>query len=60
MTESEALEDIIKYVGSATFGKERWFKQENGIWYDRLFCDYVELDEVVKRLVLTVWEREEE
>lgn len=60
MTDSEALEDIIKYIGSATFGKERWFKQKDGTYYDRLFEDYVDLEEVAKRLVNTVWEREEE
>ena len=60
MTEREALDYIITYVGTATFGKERWFRQVDGTYYDRLFEDYVDLEEVAKRLVDTVWEREEE
>lgn len=60
MTEREALDYIITYVGSATFGKGRWFRQSDGTYYDRLFEDYVDLEEVAKRLVHTVWEREEE
>ena len=60
MTEREALDYIITYVGTATFGKGRWFRQEDGTYYDRLFEDYVDLEEVAKRLVHTVWEREQE
>lgn len=59
-TEHEALDYIITYVGTATFGKGRWFRQSDGTYYDRLFEDYVDLEEVAKRLVHTVWKREEE
>ena len=60
MTEREALDYIITYVGVSTFGNGRWFRQEDGTYYDRLFEDYVDLEEVAKRLVHTVWEREQE
>lgn len=59
MSEHEALLYIISCVGTATYGKERWFPQEDGKWYDRKYCDYVMLDEIVDRLCSTVWESEE-
>ena len=60
MTEREALDYIITYVGCATFGKGRWFRQEDGTYYDRLFEDYVDLGIVAYRVVETVRERDEE
>ena len=34
-----ALHDIFLHVGSITYGKERWFDQGDGTWYDRRHCD---------------------
>lgn len=55
-----ALHDIFLHVGSITYGKERWFDQGDGTWYDRRHCDYVPLDEAVERLIETVREIEED
>lgn len=54
-----ALHDIFLHVGSITYGKERWFDQGDGTWYDRKYCDCVPLDEAVERLIETVREIEE-
>ena len=29
------FEDLVRYIGTITYGKERWFYQENDVWYDR-------------------------
>ena len=34
-------QNLVRIIGSATFGKERWFYQENGTWYDRKYGDYI-------------------
>lgn len=49
MTECEALEDIVCKVGVLTYGKERWFRQ-NGCWYDRMNCDYIQNEMLVERV----------
>lgn len=49
MTEIEALERIVTFLGSVTYGKERFFRQENGIWYDRDKGDYITLEQIVER-----------
>lgn len=50
MTEREALADIVMIIGSLTYGKERWFKN-NGCWYDRSKGDYIPNEELVKRII---------
>lgn len=49
MTEREALADIVMIIGSLTYGKERWFK-DNGCWYDRSKGDYIQNEELVQRI----------
>ena len=49
MTEREAFADIVMIIGSLTYGKERWFKN-NGGWYDRKEGDYIQNEELVKRI----------
>lgn len=34
-------ESLIRSIGSATYGKERWFLQDDGTWYDRKYGDYI-------------------
>lgn len=55
MTEREALADIVMIIGSLTYGKERWFKN-NGCWYDRSNGDYIQNEELVKRISETLKE----
>lgn len=50
MTEREMLSDLVRVIGTTTYGKERWFKQ-NGCWYDRMFCDYIQDEELLTRLI---------
>lgn len=47
----ETLYDFIKELGSITYGKERFFRQDNGTWYDRKHADYITLDDVIRRIV---------
>ena len=49
MTEREALSDIVKVIGTLTYGKERWF-ENNGCWYDRKECDYIQNETLVERI----------
>lgn len=53
---SETLYNFIKELGSITYGKERFFRQDNGKWYDREHADYVTLDDVIRRIVDVVRE----
>lgn len=41
MNWQEEFESLIRTIGSITYGKERWFYQNNGIWYDRKYGDYI-------------------
>ena len=50
MNEREVLERIVRYIGSVTYGKERWFKQ-NGSWYDRKHCDYIQNEKLLERII---------
>ena len=50
MNEQEVLERIIRYIGSVTYGKERWFKY-NGSWYDRKYCDYIQNEKLLERII---------
>lgn len=49
MTEREALSDIVKVIGTLTYGKERWF-ENNGCWYDRKECDCIQNETLVERI----------
>ena len=55
MSESEALADIVMIIGSLTYGKERWFKN-NDCWYDRSEGDYIQNEELVQRISETLKE----
>lgn len=43
-------ENLIKIIGSATYGKERWFLQDNDIWYDRKDGAYITQKEMEERI----------
>lgn len=49
MKKCEALDDIVRCVGSLTYGKERWFDEGN-TWYDRKLCDHISNEELVNRV----------
>ena len=46
----EEFISLVRFIGSATFGKERWFLQDNGLWYDRLDSKEINIDELHKRI----------
>jgi len=46
-------ESLIRTIGSATYGKERWFYQDNGIWYDRKEGDYIDFLTLERRIYET-------
>jgi hypothetical protein len=56
---SETLYNFIKVLGSITYGKERFFRQDNGMWYDRKHAGYITLDDVIRRIVDAVREIDE-
>lgn len=45
----EALEELLTHIGVYDLGKQRWFEQEGGLWYDRREHDYITLIEVIDR-----------
>lgn len=45
-----SIDDFISCMGVALYGKERFFRQDNGLWYDRRVCDYVCTAEILERI----------
>lgn len=41
---------LVRSIGSATFGKERWFLQDNGLWHDRMDGKEISIDELHNRI----------
>lgn len=46
----EEFISLVRSIGSATFGKERWFLQDNGLWYDRMDCKEISIDKLQERI----------
>lgn len=46
----EELIILVASIGSATYGKERWFLQDDGKWYDRDDGKYISQDELFNRI----------
>ena len=46
----EHFVSLVRSIGSATYGKERWCLQENGLWYDREDGKEIGIDELHKRI----------
>lgn len=44
------FESLVRTIGSYTYGKERWFLQDDGRWYDRYDGSYITIDELHKRI----------
>ena len=57
MTEAEAFEIVVTFLGSVTYGKGRFYRQDNGIWYDRGKGDYITLEQLVERAedIISEW-----
>lgn len=55
MTEREVLEELVRYIGVLTYGKERWFKR-NGVWYDRKHGEYIQNEDLLYRIVGSIEE----
>ena len=45
-----AFVDLVRCVGTALYGKECWFEQENGTWYSRNSCSYIDVDGVIDEM----------
>lgn len=52
MKDKEALDDIVRCIGSLTYGKERWFRSYawGDIWYDREKGEYLNTEEMVENV----------
>ena len=46
----EEFERLIRTIGYLTYGKERWFYQNKGIWYDRKDGDYINMQLLYERI----------
>lgn len=46
--------DVLDRISSAYYGKQMYFKQDNGTIYDRYGCDYITFDEAVNRFARMV------
>ena len=59
-----SIDDFISSMGVLLYGKERFFRQDDGRWYDREHGDYVSTAEILKRICeryeeeLKAWECE--
>lgn len=45
-----SIDDFIMCMGVILYGKERFFRQDDGNWYDRDYCDYVSTAKVLERI----------
>ena len=52
----EAVNTLAKYIGSITYGKERWFYDGNGLWYDRKQNQSLLVAELVDEIIDAVKE----
>ena len=59
MNWQEEFESLIRTIGSITYGKERWFYQDNGIWYDRKDGDYIDMQLLNDRIYELLGEENE-
>jgi len=46
----ELFESLVRCIGSATYGKERWFYNDNGCWYDRASGTYISTDQLIAKI----------
>lgn len=44
------LDEFISCMGVVLYGKERFFRQENALWYDRYYSDFVSTGEILRRI----------
>jgi hypothetical protein len=54
----EEFESLVRTIGTATYGKERWF-YEDGIWYDRKDGKHININELHKRILNAIKEETE-
>lgn len=45
-----SLDEFIECMGVVLYGKGRFFRQDDGTWYDRDKCDYASTAEVLERI----------
>ena len=52
----EEYESLVRSIGSLTYGKERWFYESNGIWYDRKYGENISTLELHNRIIEEIGE----
>ncbi len=50
MNYKEEFEYLVRLIGTITYGKERWFLQDNYYWYDRETDTYIDMNELQVRI----------
>lgn len=60
MNWEDEYRDLVLGIGTATYGKQRWFYQGDGMWYDREYCDYIATWELNNRITKEIEELENE
>lgn len=58
MNWQKEYESLIRFIGSVTYGKERWFYKGNGIWYDREENEYINMDKLAEEIIYAFKEEE--
>ena len=48
-TWEQNLRTLLTHIGVCDIGKERWFDQDDGLWYDRKEHDHITFREVIDR-----------
>lgn len=56
MNWKEEYESLVRSIGSLTYGKERWFYQDDNTWYDRQDGKHIDQYELYKRVMQAIEE----
>lgn len=55
------LNDLIRGIGVITYGKERWFQQEDSfVWFDRMTGKYNNKTDTIFEILRTIKEIEDD
>lgn len=58
MNWQEEFESLVRSIGSLTYGKERWFFEDE-LWYDRADGKYINITELHRRIMEAIREEME-
>ena len=53
----ETILEDIRRIQVDLYGKEMFFRQDDGVWYSRFNCDYIALEQVLIHLIEDIKEK---